>query len=69
MNIYKSPNMVSKEEVEKIWNQSEKVQIRVSIPKYIADLIDTKALEDWRLDRAARAKEVTKLILESQEKE
>jgi len=68
MNIRTQGDM-DKEEVEKIWRESEKTQIRVSIPTNLAEYIDQEAVKNWKIDRAARAKEVTKLLLIAREKE
>lgn len=61
-------SMVDNNDVERIWKESNKTQIRVSIPSNLAEFIDDKASDDWKIDKAARAKEVTKLILIAKEK-
>ena len=57
--------MVNKEEVDRIWKLSEKSRMNISLPKDLANWLDDNAAANWRLDKGARSKEVTKLLLEA----
>ena len=57
--------MVNKDEVERIWKISEKNRLNISIPKDLAKWLDSNASTNWQLDKGARSKEVTRLLLEA----
>lgn len=57
--------MPSKEDVDRIWKLSEKTRMNISLPKELADWLDNNAANNWKLDKAARSKEITKILLES----
>ena len=57
--------MPSKDDVDRIWKLSEKTRMNISLPKELADWLDNNAATNWKLDKAARSKEITKLLLES----
>ncbi len=57
--------MPSKDDVDRIWKLSEKTRMNISLPKELADWLDNNAANNWKLDKAARSKEITKLLLES----
>ncbi len=57
--------MPSKEDVDRIWKLSEKTRMNISLPKELADWLDNNAATNWKLDKAARSKEITKLLLEA----
>lgn len=60
--------MVNKEEVDKIWKLSEKSRMNISLPKDLAKWLDENASLNWKLDKGARSKEVTKILLEAKRK-
>ena len=55
--------MVDREEAELYWSNAERRQIRVMIPVGLLESINDDAVENWKLDHAARAKEVTYRLL------
>ena len=57
--------MANKEEVDRIWKLSEKSRMNISLPKDLANWLDTNASENWRLDKGARSKEVTRILLDA----
>jgi hypothetical protein len=57
--------MVEKDEVDRLWKLSDKSRMNISLPKELADWLDGRASESWRLDKGARSKEVTKILLEA----
>ena len=57
--------MVKKDEVDKIWKLSDKSRMNISLPKDLANWLDDNAAMNWKLDKGARSKEVTKLLLEA----
>lgn len=57
--------MVNKDEVDRIWKISEKNRMNISIPKDLAKWLDSNASANWQLDKGARSKEVTKILLEA----
>lgn len=59
--------MVNRKEAEMIWSNAERKQIRVMIPVELLEEINDNAAENWKLDHAARAKEVTYRLLLAQE--
>ncbi|MGL4669608.1 MAG: hypothetical protein ACRCVG_03285 [Methanobacteriaceae archaeon] len=59
--------MVKKEEVNRLWKLSEKSRMNISLPKELADWLDLSASNNWKLDKGARSKEVTMLLLEAKE--
>ncbi len=59
--------MADRKKAETIWNNSERKQIRVMIPVELLEDINDKAVENWKLDHAARAKEVTYRLLLAKE--
>ncbi|MDR0900418.1 MAG: hypothetical protein LBM26_02055 [Methanobrevibacter sp.] len=60
--------MVNKDEVDRIWKLSEKSRMNISLPKELAKWLDENAASNWKLDKGARSKEVTKLLLEAKRK-
>lgn len=60
--------MVKKDEVDKIWKLSEKSRMNISLPKDLAKWLDENAATNWKLDKGARSKEVTKILLEAKRK-
>ena len=60
--------MVSKDEVDRIWKLSEKSRMNISLPKDLAKWLDENASANWKLDKGARSKEVTKILLEAKRK-
>lgn len=67
IDIYLELCMVDRKEAEIIWNNSNRDQIRVMIPVELLEEINDKAVENWKLDRAARAKEITYRLLLAKE--
>ena len=59
--------MVSKEEVLVKYKTSERKQLRVMIPKDVFEDITDNIPEEWKYDPAARAMEVTRLLLLAKE--
>lgn len=59
--------MADRKKAETIWNNSERKQIRVMIPVELLEEINDNAVETWKLDHAARAKEVTYRLLLAKE--
>ena len=57
--------MVKNEEVDRLWKLSEKSRMNISLPKELADWLDENASVNWRLDKGARSKEVTKILLQA----
>lgn len=57
--------MVEKDEVDRLWKLSEKSRMNISLPVELANWLDEKASLNWKLDKGARSKEVTKILLES----
>ncbi|MDL2246864.1 hypothetical protein LJB96_04520 [Methanobrevibacter sp. OttesenSCG-928-K11] len=57
--------MASKDEVDRIWKLSEKTRMNISLPKDLANWLDDSASNIWKLDKGARSKEVTRLLLEA----
>ncbi|GAA5819167.1 MAG: hypothetical protein LBD03_03285 [Methanobrevibacter sp.] len=57
--------MVEKDEVDKIWKLSEKSRMNISLPEELANWLDERASYNWKLDKGARSKEVTKILLEA----
>jgi len=57
--------MVSKDEVDRKWKLSEKSRMNISLPKELAKWLDDNASSNWKLDKGARSKEVTKILLEA----
>ncbi|MDR0911137.1 MAG: hypothetical protein LBM96_00875 [Methanobrevibacter sp.] len=55
--------MAKNEEVDRLWKLSEKSRMNISLPKELAEWLDTQASTNWKLDKGARSKEVTKIIL------
>ena len=60
--------MVSKKEVDEMWKLQEKSRMNISLPKEIAEWLDDNASSNWKLDKGARSKEVTKILLEAKRK-
>lgn len=60
--------MVNKDEVDRIWKLSEKSRMNISLPKDLAKWLDENASSNWKLDKGARSKEVTKILLEAKRK-
>jgi len=60
--------MVNKDEVDKIWKLSDKSRMNISLPKDLARWLDDNASTNWKLDKGARSKEVTKILLEAKRK-
>ena len=60
--------MVSKKEVNDMWKLDEKKRMNISLPEEIAEWLDENASTNWRLDKGARSKEVTKILLEAKRK-
>ena len=60
--------MVSKEEVDKKWKLSEKTRMNISLPQDLSKWLDNNAAENWKLDKAARSKEITRIIIEAKRK-
>ena len=60
--------MVSKDDVDRIWKLSEKSRMNISLPKDLASWLDENASTNWRLDKGARSKEVTKILLEAKKR-
>ncbi|MDR2967468.1 MAG: hypothetical protein LBU74_05930 [Methanobacteriaceae archaeon] len=61
--------MVNKDDVDRIWKLSEKSRMNISLPKKIAIWLDENASANWKLDKGARSKEVTKILMEAKELE
>ena len=61
--------MVDKEYVDKKWKLSEKSRMNISLPKELAEWLDNNASLNWKLDKGARSKEVTKILYEAKELE
>ena len=61
--------MVDKEYVDKKWKLSEKSRMNISLPKELAEWLDDNASTNWKLDKGARSKEVTKILYEAKELE
>jgi hypothetical protein len=59
--------MADRKKAEILWNNTERKQIRVMIPVELLEEINDKAVEHWKLDHAARAKEVTYRLLLAKE--
>ena len=57
--------MANKEEVDRIWKLSEKSRMNISLPKDLANWLDTNASENWKLDKGARSKEVTLILIDA----
>ncbi|KZX10588.1 hypothetical protein [Methanobrevibacter curvatus] len=57
--------MAKNDEVDRLWKLSEKSRMNISLPKELAEWLDMQASTNWRLDKGARSKEVTKIILEA----
>jgi hypothetical protein len=57
--------MVKNDEVDRLWKLSEKTRMNISLPKELSEWLDDQASKNWRLDKGARSKEVTKIILEA----
>ena len=57
--------MANKEEVDRIWKLSEKSRMNISLPKDLANWLDNNASENWKLDKGARSKEVTRILLDA----
>ena len=57
--------MVNKDEVDRIWKLSEKSRMNISLPKDLANWLDNNASANWQLDKGARSKEVTRLLLDA----
>jgi metal-responsive CopG/Arc/MetJ family transcriptional regulator len=57
--------MVNKDEIDRIWKLSEKSRMNISLPKDLAKWLDENASSNWKLDKGARSKEVTKILLEA----
>ncbi len=57
--------MANKEEVDRIWKLSEKSRMNISLPKDLANWLDSNASENWKLDKGARSKEVTRILLDA----
>ncbi|WP_295722878.1 hypothetical protein [uncultured Methanobrevibacter sp.] len=57
--------MANKEEVDRIWKLSEKSRMNISLPKDLAIWLDSNASENWKLDKGARSKEVTRILLDA----
>lgn len=60
--------MVNKDEVDRIWKLSEKSRMNISLPKDLAKWLDENASSNWKLDKGARSKEVTKILLDAKRK-
>ena len=60
--------MVKQDEVDRIWKLSDKSRMNISLPKELAKWLDENAAARWKLDKGARSKEVTKLLLEAKRK-
>ncbi|MCL2115115.1 MAG: hypothetical protein FWH29_02715 [Methanobrevibacter sp.] len=60
--------MVSKKEVDEMWKLQKKSRMNISLPEEIADWLDDNASANWKLDKGARSKEVTKILLEAKRK-
>lgn len=60
--------MPSKEDVDRIWKLSEKTRMNISLPKELADWLDNNAANNWKLDKAARSKEITKILIETKKR-
>jgi hypothetical protein len=39
--------------------------MNISLPKDLANWLDNNASENWKLDKGARSKEVTRILLEA----
>lgn len=59
--------MADRKKAEILWNNTERKQIRVMIPVDLLEEINDDAAENWKLDHAARAKEVTYRLLLAKE--
>lgn len=59
--------MADRKKAEILWNNTERKQIRVMIPVELLEEINDSAVETWKLDHAARAKEVTYRLLLAKE--
>ncbi|MDR2873547.1 MAG: hypothetical protein LBV42_02200 [Methanobrevibacter sp.] len=57
--------MVEKDEVDRLWKLSDKSRMNISLPKELAGWLDERASDSWKLDKGARSKEVTKILLEA----
>jgi metal-responsive CopG/Arc/MetJ family transcriptional regulator len=57
--------MASKDEVDRIWKLSEKTRMNISLPDDLAKWLDKNASTNWQLDRGARSKEMTKILLDA----
>jgi RPA family protein len=63
------PNEEKIEEINRMWKVSEKRRMNISIPTELADWLDNNASSNWKLDKAARSKEVTKILKQAKETE
>lgn len=57
--------MVNKDEVDRIWKLSEKTRMNISLPKDLGNWLDSNASANWQLDKGARSKEVTRILLDA----
>ena len=57
-----------KDKVDRLWKLSEKSRMNISLPKDLANWLDENASYNWKLDKGARSKEVTKILLEAKRK-
>ncbi|MCC7553399.1 MAG: hypothetical protein KO202_02735 [Methanobacteriaceae archaeon] len=57
--------MTNKDEVDRIWKLSEKTRMNISLPKDLANWLEDSASTIWKLDKGARSKEVTRLLLDA----
>lgn len=57
--------MANKDEVDRIWKLSEKTRMNISLPKDLAKWLDDNASNVWKLDKGARSKEVTRILLDA----
>lgn len=60
--------MIEKDDVDRKWKLSEKTRMNISLPSDIANWLDDNASFTWKLDKAARSKQVTKILMEAKEK-
>ncbi|WP_461461576.1 hypothetical protein [Methanobrevibacter sp.] len=51
--------------MDRIWKLSEKSRMNISLPKDLASWLDSNASENWKLDKGARSKEVTRILLDA----
>ncbi|MBX7077330.1 MAG: hypothetical protein K1X33_08485 [Methanobacteriaceae archaeon] len=54
-----------KDEVNRKWKLNEKTRMNISIPNDLANWLDDNASKNWKLDKAARSKQMTCILMEA----